>query len=279
MADSYLAQLYDEFADEYERTRVPRFRPFVKRLFQLYDTRPGSHVLDAGTGTGLAATMVAPRVGHGGKIVGVDASPRMLEIARRKAQAFGFDQCEFVVGDVMSLVAPDASFDLIVCSFALWGEPPALFGEFRRLLKPHGALLLHDWDWDGDVVLSTFNASLNTFATRSPSPQLAALRETFARQRAQWAALAAPDAYERALRAAGFASAAGAWASQSARWGSISELTEFHALGIPARAELAELDLETRERFSQAAADALRPLETMQGISIEWRAVQVIARK
>src|SRR5581483_2876047 len=108
--------LFDDFATDYERTRVPRFRPFVKKLLQLYDTRPGSQVLDAGCGTGLAATLVAPRVGQGGRVLRLDASEQMLEIARHKAQSFGFTQCEFVEGDVTRMDLPDASFDLVISS-------------------------------------------------------------------------------------------------------------------------------------------------------------------
>lgn len=273
-----LVALYDELAPDYERTRVPRFRPFVKRLMQLYDTRPGSHVLDAGCGTGLAATLVAPRVGRTGHILGVDASPRMLEIARHKAQGFGFTQCEFVQGDITHLDVEPASFDLVLCSFALWGDPAILSAGFARVLRPHGVLLIQNWGAEGIGVARTFNETIRRFATTAPPPALAELRTRLATHRAAWAALDEPAAYENLFRSAGFSGATAAWFSQSAHFATLGELVEFHSLGTSSHAELAAMSDDARGRALEAISDALRPLETPRGLDVEWRAIQLIAR-
>lgn len=274
-----LAQLYDEFAPEYERTRVPRFRPFVKRLMQLYDTRPGSHVLDAGCGTGIVATTVAPRAGHGGKVLGVDASAAMLEIAREKARGYGFDQCEFALGDILHLDAPDDSFDLVVCSFALWGEPRELFAEFLRVLRPHGALLVQNWESERGGIARVYNESLRAFRTEAPDARLIQVRELFSKQNVEWQEIQSPQDYERVMRETGFSAVSTQWCAISTQFKTVDECIEFHDLGVKARAEIAAMDESTRARFHQAVRDVLQPMEDEHGISTEWRAIQVSARK
>lgn len=274
-----LASLYDSLAPDYERTRVPRFRPFVKRLLQFYDTRPGSHVLDVGCGTGLVATSVAPRAGHTGRVLGIDVSPAMLEIARQKAHGFGFTQCEFVLGDAAHIQEPDNAFDLITCSFALWGEPRQLFAEFYRLLKPQGALLIQNWEMERTGIPRTYSETLHTFASAGSDESVRAVRAAFNGQRELWRDLKSPADYERVLRETGFTSVTAQWMVANTHFKNLEELIEFHDFGVFARAEIAALDEPTRAAFHQALRDALHPLATDKGLDEEWRAIQVSARK
>ncbi len=279
MSASVLVQLYDAFAPEYERTRVPRFRPFVKKLLQLYDTRPGSRVLDAGCGTGLVATMVAPRAGHAGKVIGVDASAAMLEIARHKARGFGFDQCEFVLGDIAHLDTADDSFDVVICSFALWGEPRELFAEFFRALKPHGALLIQNWEMDRGGIARAYGDALQKFASATADERVSQVRAIFSKHRADWAEVQTPQDYERVLSAVGFSQVFAQWFACSTHFKNLDELIEFHNVGVRSRAELAAMNETTRAEFHAAARNALQQFENANGIAQEWRAVQVMARK
>lgn len=276
---SPLISLYDDFAAEYERTRVPRFRPFVKKLLQLYDTRPGSYVLDAGCGTGLASTMVAPRAGHGGKIVGVDGSAKMLEIARHKAEGYGFDQCQFILGDITALDVPAETFDLVICSFALWGNPDHLFGEFFRVLKPNSALLLQQWTEDRGEAHSLFEHACKQFLTPSPDATLQTIRQTMAQQGAWWGPMKSAADYEQALKRVGFKSARAAQLTLPAHFAAIPEFIEFLSIGVRYRAELLALPETTRAQFVQAVTAALQPVATPQGIDLEWTAIQALARK
>lgn len=278
MADALIA-LYDEFAPEYERTRVPRFRPFAKRLLQFYDTRPGSFVIDAGCGTGMIATMVAPRAGHSGRVLGVDASPAMLEIARHKAAGFGFDQCQFVVGDILHLDADESTADLVVCSFALWGKPEALFAEFYRVLKPGRVLLLQNWTAEQGEITRAYREQLRAFSTKTPNDMLLEVRTSFAKHREDWAKVASKEEYEGALRNAGFAKAVGQVMPSTAHFKDVDELIEFHDLSVPTRAELGAMDEGTRERFHEAAREVLMPYATERGVDQEWHALQVSAKK
>lgn len=272
-------ELYDEFADDYERTRVPRFRPFVKKLLQLYDTRPGSRVLDAGCGTGLAASMVAPRVGHAGRVLGVDASQKMLEYARKKAQGFGFDQCEFLLGDMFRLPEPAESFDLILCSFSLWGEPQELFTTFLRLLKPDGALLAQNWGNDEDPIETAYNETLAHYTPVSSADRVARIREINAKYFAEWQNVQTLDQYERALRQAGFSHARALWVSNNVHYKDLDELIDFYDVGGASRAQVGAMDENTRAEFHAAVRAALQPFVSPRGIDQAWRVVQLLARK
>ncbi len=276
---SSLISAYDDFAADYERTRVPRFRPIVKQLLQRYDTRPGSHVVDAGCGTGLASTMVAPRVGHSGKILGIDTSLAMLEIARRKAQGFGFDQCEFVLGDISHLNLPDNSADLVICSFALWGKPDALFREFWRVLKPDGALLAQNWDMGRWSQPNPYRETLGKFISADPDPKIQQLRSEFDSHSRDWDTLRTADDYLALLRRVGFTRADGDTFSFTGHFKNLAEYIEFHSLGARVRTELAAMDEPTRSAFFADVTTALQPLDTSSGIDEAWRVVQISARK
>ena len=110
-------------------------------------------VLDLGSGSGHDAYLLAQLVGRHGSVVGVDATPRQLEVARRHldwhAERFGFRNVEFLDGDIENLDAldlPHGSFDLVVsnCVINLVSDKDAVFRAANRLLKPGGELYFAD---------------------------------------------------------------------------------------------------------------------------------------
>lgn len=273
------AEIYDVFAPEYERTRVPRFRPFVKKLLQFYDTRPKSSVLDAGTGTGLAATLVAPRVGREGRVVGVDVSEGQLEIARHKAKQFGFAQCEFVVGDINAMDFPDSEFDLIICSFALQGEPAHLLSEFRRLLKPEGGVLLcEEWAPTRAAPEAAYDDLIRRNRITSPGERLARYRAVREQHRKDWDPIASPSDYERLLTQIGFGQVKAEAEVVSEHFGNARAYIEWRGLEPVHRAELDAMEPEAREGLLNWAEDELHHFETTKGLDIDWTATQVMAR-
>jgi ubiquinone/menaquinone biosynthesis C-methylase UbiE len=203
----------------------------------------------------------------------------MLAIARHKAQGFGFDQCEFVQGDISRLDVPDNSQDIVLCSFALWGEPNELFAEFLRVLKPGGALLVQNWETERGGITQTYVESLRTFATQEPTDRIRGVRDILSNHRAVWADFYSPLEYERTLRRVGFGSASAQWHIGTTHFQSVDELIEFHDLGVWARAELAALNDTTRNAFHSALKDALQPQADERGVDEEWRAIQVVGRK
>ncbi len=111
--------------------------------------RSGGSALDAGSGTGSLALLAKRRVGPSGHVVGVDASSAMIEASREKAGTAGVE-VRFLLGSVDRLDLPSGSLDVVLTSYVLHHVPEpaqtAALGEFYRVLKPGGRLVLVDMD-------------------------------------------------------------------------------------------------------------------------------------
>jgi ubiquinone/menaquinone biosynthesis C-methylase UbiE len=110
----------------------------------LLELAPGDRLLEVGFGPGLAVALAAARVGDG-RVVGVDRSELMWrQAARRNRAALSAGRVELRVASVEELPLADAAFShaLAVNSLQFWPDPPAAFRELRRVLRPHGRLVV-----------------------------------------------------------------------------------------------------------------------------------------
>jgi demethylmenaquinone methyltransferase/2-methoxy-6-polyprenyl-1,4-benzoquinol methylase len=126
-----LGPTYDRVGATLSFGQDPRWRRFlVSRL-----PRDGGHVLDVATGTGLVG---AELLRHGFRVTGVDQSPEMLAVARRR---FG-DRVELIHASAEALPLAPASFDHLTVTYLVRyvADPAATLAELARVVRPGGVV-------------------------------------------------------------------------------------------------------------------------------------------
>jgi SAM-dependent methyltransferase len=108
--------------------------------------REGETVLDLGSGAGIDAFVARRIVGEAGRVVGVDFTPEMVAKARRNAEALGYENVEFVAGEIEALPLGDATVDVALsnCVLNLVPDKAQAFREVHRVLRPGGHFCISD---------------------------------------------------------------------------------------------------------------------------------------
>ncbi|MDR7462772.1 MAG: methyltransferase domain-containing protein, partial [Armatimonadota bacterium] len=76
--------------------------------------QPGEVVLDLGCGGGIDTTLAAHAVAPGGRSIGLDMLPEMLEVAARHAAEAGVANVEWMLGEMEAIPRPEASVDVVL---------------------------------------------------------------------------------------------------------------------------------------------------------------------
>ena len=137
-SDNYNRYVEEEFATE---------RP-AKWLERIEKNAPSGRplkILDAGCGPGFFSVLLS-RAGH--QVTGIDGSEGMLEHARENARRFEVVP-ELVQGDFGDLPFADNTFDLVISRNVthIIRNHLKVYGEWLRVLKPDGVLLIFDANW------------------------------------------------------------------------------------------------------------------------------------
>lgn len=156
---------WDRQAPAYDRSmgRVERF--FLANSRAWVCSRATGRTLEVACGTGLNLPLYSEDI----ELTGIDLSPGMLAIARKRARELG-RAADLGEADAQRLPFADASFDTVVCTLSLCSVPDehATVAEMRRVLRPGGQLLLLDHVRPSAApvrwALRALQVAVNTFA-------------------------------------------------------------------------------------------------------------------
>jgi arsenite methyltransferase len=120
---------------------------------QFAKIKPGDTVVDLGSGAGNDCFVARHEAGHEGRIIGIDFSESMIEKATANAVKLGYENVEFLPGDIEDIPLPDKVSDVVIsnCVLNLVPDKQKVFSEIFRILKPGGHFSISDIVRSGEL--------------------------------------------------------------------------------------------------------------------------------
>jgi ubiquinone/menaquinone biosynthesis C-methylase UbiE/predicted ester cyclase len=158
-----IRRIFDKQAPKYDRSMSRFERWLFAGNREWVCERAQGDVLDLAAGTARNL----PFYRDGVSVTGVELSPEMAELGRRRAAELG-RKLDMRVGDAEALPFPDASFDTVVCTYGLCTIPDdaAAVREAGRVLRPGGRILLAEHVRSPNRLVRTIQRVLEPFAHR-----------------------------------------------------------------------------------------------------------------
>jgi len=116
------------------------------RLLQRAAPVPGESAIDVGCGAGDTTLRLAATVGEG-RVLGIDVSQALLEVAQERARSGGIGNVEFLFADAQVHAFAAGAHDLIASRFGVmfFNDPVTAFGNLARALRPGGRFAFASW--------------------------------------------------------------------------------------------------------------------------------------
>ncbi|UCE27582.1 MAG: methyltransferase domain-containing protein [Candidatus Coatesbacteria bacterium] len=149
----------------------------VERLAAWFGLEPGMVAVDVGCGLGYLGYTYWPHFGAGGRYIGVDESPELLDDAARAAEEWADGgEAHFVAGDCYNLPFPDEFADVAMCQTLLMHleKPERALAEMARVVKPGGLVFCKE----PDNVSSTLARSYSSLPDLSIDEELLDVKVT-----------------------------------------------------------------------------------------------------
>jgi SAM-dependent methyltransferase len=128
---------------------------------EIADIQKGNTVLDLGSGAGNDVFIARNQVGELGKVIGVDFTEAMIEKANENKSKLGFENVEFVLGDIEELPVTSQSVDVVIsnCVMNLVPDKNKAYQEVFRVLKSGGHFSISDVVLNSDLPKGILDAA------------------------------------------------------------------------------------------------------------------------
>lgn len=115
--------------------------------------KAGDTVVDLGSGAGNDCFVARAETGASGKVIGIDMTEKMIATAEAHARKLGYENVQFVLGDIECIPLEDNMADVVVsnCVLNLVPDKSKAFSEVFRILKPGGHFSVSDIVLEGEL--------------------------------------------------------------------------------------------------------------------------------
>ncbi len=253
-----------DFPAQYENVNVKAFfAVFARDLVSRLALTPGDRLLDIATGTGIVVRSAREAEPSLERIVGLDLSAAMLEVARERCG----EGIELIEGDATKLPFSGGEFTVLTCQQGLQFVPdrPAALAQFRRVTSGGGRIAIACWR---SLEHQTGAAAIARAADGLVPDMAAAGGAPFALDR---------DALADLVSEAGFDELDVAEVTLDSRYESAEQLVDGFATGTPLALVIPSQDAAAVAKWRETAIGILREHETSDGLALPMTTTLVTA--